>query len=37
MSAGQAINIDNEKSLTEIEFSQQDEDDFSQLDQLSQH
>lgn len=37
MSAGQAINIDNEKSLTDIEFTEQDEDDFSQLEQLSQH
>jgi hypothetical protein len=36
MNAGQAIHINNDKSLTEIEFTAQDENDFSQLDQWSQ-
>lgn len=36
MNAGQAININNEKNLTEIEFTAEDENDFSQLEQWSQ-
>lgn len=37
MSAGQAINISNDNTLTEIEFTKQDESDFYKLDALRQH